>query len=257
MQRRMLLGILLLAVILSGNAATGQCVLAPAGLSHWWPGDDLARDTVGDYDGTLLGGAGFGPGKVQRAFAFDGFDDYVGIDACDMEPCPLSGPFTLELWWSTLSNGRHTLIGSGKGGANRDYLQIRDNLRYKYRFSAEEDSAVSVDAAYLSDGTFYHVALTRDDQNDVRLYHNGELLNVDPGNALDFRISNLGRVGDNWNIMSGLVDEVSWYDRALSDGEILAIYNAGSAGKCPCGGGALSCDIFEDGFESGDTSAWK
>jgi hypothetical protein len=46
--------------------------------------------------------------------------------------------------------------------------------------------------------------------------------------STDLRISGL----DNHVYFDGLIDEPSVYNRALSDGEIAAIYSAGSAGKC-------------------------
>lgn len=219
--------ILVACLVLAGNAFVSDakaqsCVTPPPGLVSWWPGDGNADDIIGGNHGTL-NGATFAAGMVGQAFSFDGVDDYV-----DLPEMILSGPFTIEMWWSTQSDSRHTLIGWGSH-PDRDYLQFRNNIRYKYRFGNQE-TRVLLD--YVSDGTFYHVALTRDIDNVVRLYHNGNLQDIISNNAADFRISNIGRNDDDWNIMNGLIDEVGIYNRALSASEIWDIYNAGSAGKC-------------------------
>jgi hypothetical protein len=222
--------ILLIALPLIGNAlvrsANAQSpVPPPDGLVSWWDGDAISGTTAFDIwdgiDGVMVGGVGLVPGMVGQAFSFDGVDDYV-----DLPEMILSGPFTIEMWWSTQSHRRHTLIGWGNH-LDRDYLQFRNNIRYKYRFGGQE---TSVYLDYVSDGTLYHVALTRDSDNFVRLYHNGNLQDTISINAADFRISNIARNDDDWNIMNGLIDEVKVLNRALLGPEIRAIYNAGSAG---------------------------
>ena len=46
--------------------ARSECVLPPAGLVHWWPGDGNAKDVIGGYDGTLQNGATFATGESIR-----------------------------------------------------------------------------------------------------------------------------------------------------------------------------------------------
>ena len=57
------------------------CHGRPAGLVHWWPGDGNANDTVGDNHGKAEGSVSYVPGKVGKAFAFDGMDSYVASSA--------------------------------------------------------------------------------------------------------------------------------------------------------------------------------
>ncbi len=53
--------------------------------------------------------------------------------------------------------------------------------------------------------------------------------------------------------LDGSLDEVELFQRALDATEIATLYAAGPAGKCQ----AAFTDVFTDGFESGDTSAWS
>ena len=107
-----------------------------------------------------------------------------------------------------------------------------------------------VGAAPIADGKFHHIAMVRDIQaNNLLLYVDGNLdigvpLNAgaqgeirdDEGEPDPFLIgaSALARfppVTTKANFFSGTIDEVEIFNRALSAGEIRAIYDAGSAGK--------------------------
>ena len=87
----------------------------------------------------------------------------------------------------------------------------------------------------ITTGVWYHVAFTYD-QSAMKLYCNGQPVatNVIGAQAIAASSSNLRISGDDdlHAYFDGLIDEPSVYNRALSDAEIAAIYNAGSAGKC-------------------------
>jgi hypothetical protein len=81
--------------------------------------------------------------------------------------------------------------------------------------------------------TWYHVAMTYDGAF-LKLYVNGKLdgsaAACGPVLTSDQPLVIGGESPGPWNF-NGLIDEVSLYDRALSDTEVLSIYGAGSAGK--------------------------
>ena len=95
------------------------------------------------------------------------------------------------------------------------------------------------------------------DGSVAKLYLNGVLVGtnaVDPnytGTTSGARIG--GEACCAGNNFPGLVDEVSIYTRALSDAEVLSIYNAGTDGKCRPAGGAVP--YFTD-FENGAGAEW-
>ena len=115
-----------------------------------------------------------------------------------------------------------------------------------------EDAQSLTGNTFIADGIFHHIAMVRDmASGHLRLYVDGTL---DATAALT-PISN-GAITDNDGepdsliigahiigglttadlFFSGLIDEVDFVNRALSAAEILAIFNAGSAGKCRCEG---------------------
>ena len=88
----------------------------------------------------------------------------------------------------------------------------------------------------INDGQFHHIAIAVDGPNQLcTLYEDGgkhfttsltELGSIDPIGPLLLG-GGIG-VGD----MQGELDEIEFFNRELSESEIQAIYNAGSAGKC-------------------------
>jgi hypothetical protein len=92
----------------------------------------------------------------------------------------------------------------------------------------------------IKPGVYYHVALTYDQASGVEtLYLNGVMVaqeNIGPITPLTSYDLYLGRrpltVGETYEF-TGELDEPALYNRALSAAELLAIYQAGSEGKCP------------------------
>src|SRR5262249_20347142 len=91
-------------------------------------------------------------------------------------------------------------------------------------------------ATIVSAGVWYHVAAVRD-PNFIRLFVNGQLEGETtitfPQDYGDFPLF-FGTSGQSYwdRKFKGTLDEVSLYNRALSAGEIAAIYSAGASGKC-------------------------
>ena len=90
----------------------------------------------------------------------------------------------------------------------------------------------------LRDGNFHHVAVTvdRDNPDGGKLYVDGVPYYFDPTeNVGDLSNEEPLRIGVHPDIsygyFKGIIDEPAIYSRALSQSEILAIYNAGAAGK--------------------------
>lgn len=94
----------------------------------------------------------------------------------------------------------------------------------------------------LADGAWHHVAFVRE-RSTGRLYVDGVPigarsypegpLEIGPhGLQLGQEQDCLAGCLDPDQALDGLFDEVTFYGRALSEAEILALVNAGSAGKC-------------------------
>ena len=202
-------------------------ITPPAGMVAWWPGDDHPNDIIGGNDGTLVGGATYTGGMVNEAFSLDGNGDYVSA------PFSQEGPFTVDAWVkaNSIDQASYTSIfASGNPGEYDPYFQIDFDAFGNYRFHGGSDAFhVQIGAATTS---YQHIAVTYDGTT-VRTYLDGTLQNSGawPGAPLRFTTAKLGANRDLNKTFDGDMDEVEIFNRALTEAEIRAIYEAGSAGK--------------------------
>ncbi|PWU11254.1 MAG: hypothetical protein C5B50_23755 [Verrucomicrobia bacterium] len=224
-------------LVLSSNAVLtilqSNCTTMPASLIAWWQGEGSAQDTVGGNDGVLVGGAGYGPAIVNQGFVLSGNRSFVQLANL---PALHSQSFTIEAWIkrasavsATASGSRGgNIFGYGNGGYN---LGIYNDGRLSLTKTGNSDVQSSV---LITDTNFHHLAATKAGSNVV-FYVDGTAYPAalyDPG----FTFSTTPVIGALGTTLGasfwGIIDEVSFYNRALSAGEVKSIYDAGSYGKC-------------------------
>ena len=231
----------LLASVLAAGAASplptllavAACAVQPVGLVAWWPGENNADDLFGIHPGILTNGTTFSAGKVGQAFQFDGIDDYAYVPAT--RSLAVSNAVTLEAWI------RHTQLGAS---VQRYVTVSPEKAQIRY------DGLVSPVGYHFSikvGGTFYqlrpglvptvnvfHHVVGSYDGSVQRLYVDGALVASQPVRGwLDpLTTSRVLLSNGPGESMHGLIDEPSVYNRALTAGEVLALYEAGGAGKC-------------------------
>ena len=215
---------------ITASFAQNYCTTAPSGLVSWWAGDGNAYDSAGNNNGTLMSGAtATATGKAGQAFSVDG---------SNLVQAPTTGlptgnsDRTMSAW--VMINQHHTGLTSifatyGNSSFYQSYSLGEDNLG---TFFSNWGDAIR--GPVLDIGVWYHIAVTNSG-NAVSLYVDGSLagsssvtLNTPAGSSLTIG----GISGDPDRAMNGAVDEVQVYSRALSAGEIAALYNSGSAGAC-------------------------
>ncbi len=226
--------------ILDNPEDPGACVVPPSGLVSWWTGDGHARDVVGGNLAVLFNGAEYSQGMVGQAFFFptpnlDGGDSFVEASSTpnldDLEELTIetwvmlhSVPaFHIERFITIGIPGEKAVLRINGGPGIRDqfhfYMRINNELQH---ISGEEMPET---------GVFHHVAGTYDGST-MRLYLDGkEIGNLDISGDVATGESHIYMSSDG-EPLDGVLDEMSIYDRALSQQEIQAIYEAGSAGKC-------------------------
>ena len=216
----------------------GSCTPPPSGLVSWWPGEGNPKDIIGGNNGTLVGDTDYANGEVEQAFSFDGNGDGVQvISATNLQV----QDFTIETWIKRSSSsvisygsgGNATIFGYGTGAYNF-FINASGNLIF-----SQEGNFDYVSGPSITDTNWHHVAMTKAGGTIV-FYLDGVAYTTPPYDVtltftggpleLDFGERTMTTV------FSGALDELSFYNRALSTSEIQAIYNAGSEGKCmsPC-----------------------
>jgi Concanavalin A-like lectin/glucanases superfamily/Immunoglobulin domain len=226
------ISVLWLGVCTSVQAA---CLPPPANLVSWWQAEGDATDDASTNNGTLQGGVSYAPGMVGQAFSFDGASGYIQVaDSRGLDFGPTS-PITIELWayWNgtSLNNGMAFVTKRIDCGTSWNYEMAMDST-YGLQFNGAPDSGL-LTGVLMPSHTWTHLAGTFDG-GTYRFYTNGVLIGTASGSLGPANSSPLtiGAVS-GCSFFPGLLDEVSIYNTALSASEISAIYNAGSAGKCP------------------------
>jgi hypothetical protein len=202
-----------------------------SGMVAWWPGDGDARDLIGTNNAIVVNGTTFAEGMVGRAFAFDGIDDFVSVPNSPVINFHDNTPMTLMLWaYRTGDNSPVHLIGKRPGC----------DTPVQYQMAYDSDKGVGFGGGDNGAGIFrtgvhpplnewMHYAATFDGTT-IGIYLNGAC--VDKGNGFLGAESDapleIGKAGD-CQVFPGMIDEVMLFNRALSDDEIKAIYDAGSA----------------------------
>jgi hypothetical protein len=153
----------------------------------------------------------------------DGTDDFVSVPDITLGP----RNFTVETWFLTdRLEHRHLLaddtadqrwlIGIEAGGGT-------DNLAFWIGDGSSWNQANNVaGSTALTTGTWYHAALVRSGQH-VTLYLNGRaeaFAQIDSGHTVPGTMARVGGMGGGTANWDGTVDEVAFYNRALSVDEI-------------------------------------
>ncbi len=223
---------------------------------------DVIHDASGNgYDGAISG-ARWVKGRIGKALAFDGEDDYVDLDQ-HAGKLDFYAPATISLWfksdedaiqgsgflWSLgerVERGidKHFVINLGETTSALENEQVSiaiQDLSHRHVYYA------SPSRLWIAGGPTWHQLTVVVDGSRTRAYFDGEEL------ALTDRYggsvaSNTGKYGEGLtagqvrmgmlhddhgarNFFKGIIDEVAIYNRALSGEEILVQYSGGMAEK--------------------------
>jgi hypothetical protein len=235
--------ILLFSFVAISYAGAQTCVQPPFGMTGWWPGDGNTDDIVGNRNAVLRDNATIGPGFVGEAFLLDGNGDFVEVPH-DPALNVGTGDFTVDLWVNfNTTFGEQVLV-------EKYVEQFDPTINTGWTFTKHDDDRLTfggADSGPLSipTNTWIHFAARR--SGDVQtIFMNGTLVatgpvdrdNGDSDSSLKFGHrgnpnDTPGSTDDRGFFLNGRIDEVELFvGRALSDTEIQAIFNAGSAGKC-------------------------
>jgi RHS repeat-associated protein len=214
------------------------CVLSDLpGLKAFWPLNGNTMEKFGGESGMPIGNVSFSAGKVDKALQFDGNGSYVQIrPRTNYDVGTSAAGFTIEFWANAPASGTRGVLSF----ADVDHRGVQ---MYQSG-STLNTSLVETGGAFHDlfsvtafNGTWQHIALTYDRvAGQARTYVNG---------VLQGPVQNVGSFANQTAVdlylgvtpgvsgyFVGGIDELSLYDRPLSQPEIQAIANAGAAGKC-------------------------
>jgi len=237
----------LVLVFLLAGAAQAQTA-PPAGMVGWWAGDGNAKDVSGNgLNGALFNSGGYLVGEVGQGFDFriGGTTNPSHLEVPDniaLRPAQ----FTIEAWVkiTPVFDNYHVAMAKGFAAGDNDSYALaaysNGTTANPQFFTTHNGSSqlLASPASLPNPSNWNHLAASYDGATK-RLYVNGVLVaSVFVGLPVQYDANPAPlTVGADWQIgqsfyqFNGLIDEPTLYNRALSDGEILAIYNAGVGGK--------------------------
>jgi Concanavalin A-like lectin/glucanases superfamily len=242
--------LLLLASHLGAQAQ--QCALPPSGQIYWLAADDNYDDRAGFYNGSVGGQVDFVTGKVGSGVRFDNDSDVIAPSVNVEEMRLVRNNFTYEFWarpTAATDPCPESQNGNCSGGPQHRLAIFPDDPNSNT--SAGIGVIVATNAicvmahaplhlpcllrhdAAISSTEFTHVAVVMENKQP-RLYLNGVLVRTGLTSTRDFVYASWSVIGSGLGLgkYRGDLDEVSLYDRVLSDAEIQGIFNAGMLGKC-------------------------
>jgi len=192
------------------------------------------------------------------SMGFDGTDDSITIP--DSSSLNFSGNTTLSAWvYATAASSTFDMVITKNSTDNASiqfqlYLQYSNSSTKKIRFKASAESSPVSSTGTLSNNVWNHIALSINSgvTNGSVFYINGQ-----PAGTATFSITAntedvyIGDKSSNQYEFEGNINNVSVFNRALSENDILTIYNGGApndiSSLSPVGWWSLSSDSYYNG----------
>ncbi|HEY5912406.1 MAG TPA: LamG-like jellyroll fold domain-containing protein, partial [Verrucomicrobiae bacterium] len=236
----------------SGGLVIDFAVVAPPGLIAWWRGEGNAEDSAGAFPGTVWGGMGYAAGEVGQGFNLDGADDWVS--ASSGLNFGSGADFSIEAWIKPIpaytTYGIQMIVDkrdttASDSGAVGYALYLVDG-----RLGCQITEGPSLISGHyhaygpvgndLRDNSLHHIAMAvdRDSGFGLTFYIDGSPVQSYPATEFAGDLSSgsplrIGKHATSWvnAPFKGVIDELSIYNRVLSQEEIQSIVNAGADGK--------------------------
>ncbi len=215
-----------------------------------WPFDEGAGLTAYDSsgngnNGTLVNGPTWETGKVAGALNFDGSDDYVNIGSDNSIDEIFADGGTVAAWIYPRSVGESKGRIFGKRKTNI-HLRTTNGITMKLGVTKEytsSDGTWETRLRVVTANEWNHVVVTyvQSASNDPVIYVNGVKQSVKerttPSGSTQKDASFDGIIGNNaaaagssatTRTFDGLIDDVRFYNRILSESEISGLYDSGN-----------------------------
>jgi hypothetical protein len=214
----------------------------PASLVSWWRAENNLLDTAGSNHGAADSVILYGAGNVGQAFQQFPLvgGGFVRVPASASLNVGAGNSFSLEAWINLPdTTTQYPLVEWNSGGTIGAHLWanvVFSGIGTQGCVYASLDNSVPhtfATPAVLQPATWHHVVLTYDKSSGAVIYVDGvarvqaAISGVTSATGYDLYIGK--RPGSLE--FSGLIDEVSLYNRALSGSEVAVLYALGAAGK--------------------------
>lgn len=255
-------------MILGGNGAGNAWNVDSAQVADWRLEDAADDSTITDSEGTYTGtfydndmcytSAYSTTGKVNNCLDFEE-DNTCYFDCGDVLE-PSTSAFSFSMWIKPESmSTQGELVSKGYPGGSTRSILFRLQTTGELTFATSSDGATysasfSTAAGTITTGSWYHLAATRSGTTG-KIYVNGVLKATgtvvssikDTAHGLTFGAYS----GTPGGYYDGLMDEVRWFNRALTAQEVASLYSAASTATS----GGYELDVTGRGYFSNSVLA--
>src|SRR6476469_1015676 len=224
--------------------SNAQCDPQPAGLVSWYPGEGNTNDLKGRNNLSAMNAVSFVPGKVGLGFQLGagGYMEFPQTNSLATQT------LAFDVWvrpdgpGPNNDSGGNVIFGkdiNALNGVQSSFSLAWRSIDNRFQFYLGAGNILSSNT--YPPGQFYHVAATYDG-TAIKLYVNGALDNQMPfTDAIPYDSSVPYTIGANFSVFrslgfprtwNGVIDELHYFNHALSATEVSAIYQAGSSGLC-------------------------
>lgn len=215
------------------------------GLIGYWKMDDNSNDALGSRNGSDTSMT-YSTGKINNAGVFNGSSSAVTIaNHTSLFPTSL----TVSLWinFTTVQQNKHifTLQNANDSPYLGFSIFVEDSANGKKIWSATRSTSFGWVASTnnLNDGNWHHVVVTFDSGTHT-MWVDGTQNSQNTGKTLVWDTGANLMFGKFYNYAGGYyngkLDEVGYWNRALTSDEIATLYNSGSGTAYPFGSGTFT-----------------
>jgi hypothetical protein len=217
-------------------------------VGHWkfdeGSGTSTTDSTANKYEGTLIGGPTWVPGKNGAALQFDGKDDYIQLPTADPLDRLHEKNYSVCAWYKP--DSRPT--GSGPNNVAQHGIVIRTGWHLGLTYTSAGkftmmhrtigDMTYVAESTPFAIGVNYHlVGTVNRDDGWVRIYVNGVMIGekkFEPKTAArsfpkeGWKVGFAGLVSKQWahhHPAKGIIDDVRLYNRALTENDVQLLYS--------------------------------
>jgi len=182
------------------STPSAGCVLPPANMISWWPGDGNANDIQGGNHGAQSGGVGCAAGKVGQAFDLNGSNGIISFG--NPANLQLTSAVTAEAWIRprTTFGDYRTVVSKWSQTTNSSWgLFVANNKVYGIvaNSSGQVTDGIGGDIPFGASAAFSHVAMSYSATDGIRVYVNGVQVDSDVSIGNIRNGSDVVRVGND------------------------------------------------------------
>jgi RHS repeat-associated protein len=216
----------------------------PTGIVDWWPGNGNPHELVhGNHDVQLIDGAGYAAGEVLDGFIFQNAAYGMVPASPDLDIGQSGAGFTVEFWMrpDKVNQGGFEIMDWSNANTVQGVRLVTDPSGTIPIFSMTDTAGGTHNlnsSAGFTQGQWFHLTFTYNKvTGEAFIYSNGIVAGHSFFPAgLSAQTSYDLYFGGNPNErvpFSGILDEVTFYNRPLAYPEVTSIYSAGILGKSP------------------------